>query len=483
MKKFVKYGLHFGVVLSVFATTTSAKTPSLGAPITPAEAAEGAKYHPELVAEFGGTYPGPQASYVEQIGRKIAFQSGMGSAPETFTVTLLNSPINNAFAIPGGYIYTTRQLVALMNNEAELAGVLGHELGHNSARHAQHRQSAARKNAIFGALGKVLGGVLGGNFGGLLAQASDYTQLLTLKYSRKQELQADELGISYLSKAGYDPNAMATVLQSLAAQNALDAQIAGRGDQSIPAWASTHPDPASRVVTARKKAGTGTGVLNRDVFLTKISGILYGDDPKQGIVDGQVFTHPDMRISFAAPQGFAMSNGTRAVSIDGQSGKAQFSAAAYNGNLNAYIASVFAALGGNGQTLTPGAVQTTTVNSTPAAFATATAATNSGNVEVAVFAYQLAPDRAVHFVGITPVGQAGTFNSMYQSFRRISVAEAGAIKPRFMNVVTVKSGDTVQSLSAKMAYDTMKMERFLTLNGMAANDPLKVGQKIKLVTR
>ncbi len=231
--------------------------PSASTPITQSEAQQGAQAHPQLLQEFGGAMTTPQANYVEQIGKNIAVQSGLGGARNDFTVSLLNSSVNNAFAIPGGYIYTTRQLVALMNNEAELAGVLGHEVGHVAARHSQRRQQNAQKNQLLGGLGAILSGVLLGD-SGLGSELSrgilQGSQLLTLKFSRSQELEADELGIQYLTRAGYDPRAMGTVLASLAAQNSLDAQLSGRGDATIPAWASTHPDPASRVQGALAKA-------------------------------------------------------------------------------------------------------------------------------------------------------------------------------------------------------------------------------------
>ncbi|MBY0393508.1 MAG: M48 family metalloprotease, partial [Novosphingobium sp.] len=222
------------------------------ATISAADKAEGAKAHPQLLAEFGGAVTGPQAKYVEGVGKTIAFQSGLGNARSDFTVTLLNSPVNNAFAIPGGYVYVTRQLTALMNNEAELAGVLGHEVGHVAARHSQKRQSAATRNTIIGVLGSVLAGaVLGNSALGQLGQKifSTGSQLLTLKYSRGQETEADSLGVTYLKRAGYDPRAMGTVLRSLAQQTALDAQLTGSTDK-VPEWASTHPDPASRVTAA-----------------------------------------------------------------------------------------------------------------------------------------------------------------------------------------------------------------------------------------
>lgn len=145
-----------------FGTTAQTAVPAVQA-ISAADKEQGAKAHPQLVAEFGGAEAGAQATYVESVGKNIAVQSGLSGARSDFTVTLLNSPVNNAFAIPGGYIYTTRQLVALMNNEAELAAVLGHEVGHVAARHAAKRQSAATKNTIIGVLGTVLSGVLLGN--------------------------------------------------------------------------------------------------------------------------------------------------------------------------------------------------------------------------------------------------------------------------------------------------------------------------------
>ncbi|MFZ1743529.1 MAG: M48 family metalloprotease [Pontixanthobacter sp.] len=460
--------------------------PAASAPISKSESQQGAEFHPQLLAEFGGTYQGPQAAYVEQIGKNIAVQSGLGNARDSFTVSLLNSPVNNAFAIPGGYIYSTRQLVALMNNEAELAGVLGHEVGHVAARHSQRRQAASQKNTLIGTGLAILSGVLLGDsqIGNTLSKGFlQGSQLLTLKFSRSQELQADELGIEYLTKAGYDPNAMATVLQSLADQNALDAQLQGRDSANIPAWASTHPDPASRVRTAITKAAGGTGTTNRDTFLTRIDGITYGDDPKQGVVEGRQFIHPELRLSFTAPDGFYMVNGSQAVSINGQSGQAQFSLASYNGNMDTYINNVFASLSSDQQKITPTSIQRTTVNGIPAAYGTAKVKSGSNTVDVVVFAYEFAKDRAYHFATIAQSGQASAFTPMFNSMRRITQAEANAIVPRVIDVVTVKRGDTIQSLANRMAYDSGKVERFRVLNGLSSTDNLQTGQKVKIVIR
>ncbi|HUQ14182.1 MAG TPA: M48 family metalloprotease [Novosphingobium sp.] len=452
--------------------------------ISQSDKAEGAKAHPQLLAEFGGAETGPQATYVADVGKTIALQSGLGNARSDFTVTLLNSSVNNAFAIPGGYVYVTRELVALMNNEAELAGVLGHEVGHVAARHSAKRQSAATKNTILGVLGAVLGSVVGGGFGNLISQGAQYSsQLLTLKYSRSQETQADNLGIQYLRGAGYDPRAMSTVLASLANQTALDARLMGSSADRVPEWASTHPDPAGRVRAALVKAGANaTGATNRDTFLTRIDGLTYGDDPKQGVIEGNVFTHPDFRLTFNAPNGYYLMNGTQAVSITGQSGKGQFTTAPYNGNLETYVQRVFAGLTQQGQAQIPiQNIQRTTVNGLEAAYGNARVNSGNGQVDVVVFAYEFSNNQAFHFVTVTQAGRASVFDPLYRSVRRISASEAAAVRPRKLDVVTVRSGDTVQSLASRMAYSSAQLERFLVLNGLSSNSSLAAGQKVKLI--
>jgi len=479
-------GLAFAAGIPVSPAKEPAKLPTTVQTISAADKQQGAKAHPELVAEFGGRVEGAQASYVEGVGKNIAVQSGLSNAKGDFTVTLLNSPVNNAFAIPGGYIFVTRQLVALMNNEAELAGVLGHEVGHVAARHSKKRQKAATRNSILGVLGTVLSGVLLGDTGlGRLGQQvfSQGSQLLTLGFSRGQETEADNLGIEYLKRAGYDPRAMSTVLQSLAAQNALEARLMGSTDR-VPEWASTHPDPASRVRAALARAGaTASGATNAATFLAKVDGLMYGDDPQQGVVDGRNFTHPVLGFGFQAPSGFFMINGTQAVSISGQSGKGQFTGGPYSGNLETYVRAAFSGLTGQGeQPISPQSIERSTVNGIPAAYGLARVSNSSGQLDVVVFAYEFAKDQAFHFVTVSQAGQASQFNPMFGSMRRLTASEASAVKARKLTVVTAKAGDTVQSLAARMAYSDAPLDRFLVLNGMTSTSKIAAGQKIKLIT-
>jgi predicted Zn-dependent protease len=420
----------------------------------------------------------------------------LGNAESDFTVTLLNSPVNNAFAIPGGYIYITRQLVALCNSEAEMAGVLGHEVGHVAARHSKKRAKRSTIANILGAVGTIGGALLGDNGGligilgsGLKQYSGTLAQVLTLKYSRGQEEESDDLGIRYLSKAGYDPSALADMLNSLAMQTSVDSRVSGQGERSIPEWASTHPDPAKRVVRAATNAKAYPANSNRkqDTHFAAINGILYDDDPKEGVVEGQEFLHPQIRFKFAVPNGFGMQNSPQAVAINGTSGKGLFTAAAYNGNKQAYIDAAFAEVAGkdqagNPQKLNYGAVTQTTVNGIPAFYATALVPTQKGGQnELTVFAYEFAGDTAFHFVTIAPANTS-PFNGMYQSMGRLTQAQADAIKPRKIKIMTVGKSDTISSMAAKMAYLSMQTERFLALNGLSSSATLASGSKVKIVT-
>ncbi|MET0362872.1 MAG: M48 family metalloprotease [Sphingobium sp.] len=481
-------GVLFGVGVSREASSQQQRDIRTVSSMSPQERQEGSKAHPQLLAEFGGLYAGPQAAYVTSVGRRIAVQSSLSGQQGDFTVSLLNSSVNNAFAIPGGYVYVTRQLTALMNSEAELAGVLGHEVGHVAAQHGKRRQSAAQRNSILGVLGQVLVGAVAGDSGiGSLLQKGigTGTQLLTLRFSRSQEYEADDLGIRYLAKAGYDPKALSDTLASLAAQNALEARVKG-SSSAVPEWASTHPDPASRVqralVNARATGSTAT-LRNADVFLNNIDGMLYGDDPKEGVVEGNRFLHSAFRLKFSLPQGFATENSTEAVTVSGSGGQAQFTGGTYSGDLPGYVSGVFRGLAGEGSFTAP-PIQRTTVNGLPVAYATTRArASNGTSVDVTVFAYEFGRSTAYHFVIMTPAGAGvGPFAAMTQSMALMTDAEAAKVRARRVRVVTVKAGDTVASLARGMAYTDYPVERFRVLNALPGAATVRAGQRVKVVT-
>ena len=452
--------------------------------LNPRDVVEAQRQHPELIKEFGGAETGPRAAYVEGVGRRVAAYSGVANPGQVYHFTTLNSAVENAFAVPGGYIYITRQLMTLMNDESELAFVLGHETGHIAANHAQARRSAATRNSILGVLGAIIGNVVGSSaFGSLLSQGA---QLRTLSFSRDQEYQADTLGTRYVVAAGYDPLGGASILASLGRADALQLRIQGKDNRMTPEWASTHPNSQNRVQREQQLAiqsgRAGKGLRNRDAFLAQLEGLTVDDDPAQGVIEGRSFSHPDLRLQFVVPTGYLMQNSTSAVSIEGSAGKAQFSGGGYTGSLENYIAEVINQLTGGRQQMTMGPPRQTTINGLPAMYTTGRANTSSGAVDVSVMAYRWDRDTVYHFVMLTQAGAGiGQFAPMVDSFRRLSALEVAAIRPRVIDVVTVQRGDTIQSLAQRMAYRDFKVDRFRSLNGLAANASLVPGQKVKLV--
>jgi predicted Zn-dependent protease len=451
--------------------------------LNPQDVAEAQREHGQLVQELGGAETGPRAAYVESIGRRVGAQSGVASPGQALHFTTLNSAVENAFSVPGGYVYITRQLMTLMDDESELAFALGHEVGHIAANHAHIRQQYAQRST-FGWLGQIIGGVFGGNpLGNYIEQRA---KLDLLSFSREQEYQADQLGLSYVIGAGYDPGGAPNLLAALSRQSALQARVQGRTNRKTPEWASTHPLSENRMQQtlqwARATGRLGKGLRNRDIFLSELEGIFVDDDPAQGIIDGPTFTHPDLRIQFSVPPGYLMSNGTYAVTISGSAGKAQFSGGRYSGTLDNYILAVFGRLTrGQLQLMIP-PPQRTEINGMAAAFSTARVNTSSGPIDVSVVAYQWDPQRVYHFVMLTPGGYGiSPFTPMVNSLRKITAEEGAAIRPRIIHVVTIAPGDTVQSLASRMAYRDFKLERFLALNGLAASSGLVPGQKVKLI--
>jgi predicted Zn-dependent protease len=451
--------------------------------LNPQDVVEAQREHAAMVQELGGEETGPREAYVQSVGQRVGAVSGIAQPGQALHFTTLNSAVENAFSVPGGYVYITRQLLGIMDDESQLAFALGHEVGHIAANHAHIREQYERRNPL-GVFGQMMGAIFGQSIvGNIMSQRAKLDQL---SFSREQEYQADDLGIRFMIAAGYDPAGSAGILAALSRQTALEARVQGRTNRQAPEWASTHPLSENRMQVALQEArGTGrlgTGIRNRDTFLREIEGVYVDDDPAQGIIEGPTFTHPDLRIQFSVPTGYLMSNGTYAVTISGSAGKAQFSGGRYSGPIDQYIFRVF-------QQLTQGEIrlsipqpQRTLINGMPAAYTTTRFNSQSGPIDISVVAYQWDPQRIYHFVMLTPGGYGiGPFTPMVNSLRRITPQEAAAIRPRIIHVETVQRGDTVQSLASRMAYRDFKLERFLSINGLAPNASLAPGQKVKLI--
>lgn len=443
------------------------------------EARIGAQAHPKILEAFGGAYADPElGGYVAEITMRMVRVTNAPDAP--YRVTVLDSPIVNAIALPGGYVYVTRGLVALANDEAELAGVIGHELGHVVARHAAQRQTAAMGTSIVGAVLDAMTGsqaasqaiALGGQ--GLLAS-----------YSRGQEFESDMLGVRYLAAAGYDPYAAADFLKSLGAHDAFQAQIRNLPhDATRSGWLASHPANAPRVDAARNHAREtgavpGQGARNREAYLKALDGMIYGDSPAQGIVRDRDFVHPVLGFAFKAPRGFVITNSPAEVQINGpDKTQAKFSSGSKNPGLD--IGRYLTDQWGKGVQLA--GLQLFKLNGMNAA----TATTRIGDYRARLVAIEFAPDRVYHFLtGTLP--QTGTrhdaaLQELVMSFRRISKAEADAVKPLRLRVVTVRPGDTAASLGRRMVYPDYPAERFRVLNGLAAGEEPRAGMRVKLVT-
>jgi predicted Zn-dependent protease len=450
--------------------------------LNPQDVAEAQRDHAELVRELGGAETGQRAAYVESIGRRVSAVSGVANPGQALRFTTLNSAVENAFSVPGGYVYITRQLMGLMDDESQLAFALGHEVGHVAANHAHIREQYAQRNPL-GVFGQIIGAIFGPGIGNILQARS---RLDMLSFSREQEYEADTLGLRYMIAAGYDPAGASGILAALSRNAALQLRVQGRTNRQTPEWASTHPLSENRMqralAEARATGRLGKGIRNRDLFLSELEGVYVDDDPAQGIIEGPSFTHRDLRIQFSVPQGYLMSNGTDAVTISGSAGKAQFRGGQFSGTLDNAVLLAFRQLT-RGETNFPvPPPQHVTINGMPAAITTARVNADSGPIDASVAAYQWDSPRIYYFVMLTPGGYGvGPFVPMINSLRRITSAEAAAIRPRTMHIETVRPGDTVQSLSTKMAYRDFKVERFLSLNGLAANSTLVPGQKVKLV--
>jgi predicted Zn-dependent protease len=435
--------------------------------------------------QFGGRYDGPGVPLVQRVAKQMAVATGVSRDGSDCTVTVLNTDIVNAFALPGCYIGVTRGLMALSNNEAELAFVLGHELGHVKARHSQKRQGRATLASILGAAAGVLTG------SDLIAQgAGALGTVAVLGYSRGQEYEADQIGVTALTRAGYDPHAGAEALNNLVGEEALRARLKGRdAADSSPAFLRTHPATEDRVRRAaqladREPRGTG-GRLEARTYLTAIDGLLYGDDPAQGVVHDTEFVHPGLRIAFRAPPGFSLTNSPAAVTAKGPNGEqAQFGEGALQRGegLDGYALRLARSVLGNTSAEGGPAIRTT-IGGVPAAVLALRAQTGRGQADLLVAVYEGRDTvRVFSQVALGPAGSAdSTLRQLIDSFRRLTPAEASAVRPRVIDIVQAKPGETVDSIGRQMAYDDLPVERFRALNDLPANARLEPGAPVKIV--
>ncbi len=454
-----------GTVLTGFTTTAD-------------EVRIGREQNPQIIKAFGGAYNDPAlAAYVNRIGQSLAVNSERKDL--TYTFTVLDSPIVNAMAIPGGYVYVTRGLLALASNEAELAGVLGHEIGHITGRHHARGQS---RQVLAGVGLTILGAVAG-------APIAQGTQMLAAgflqKYSRDQEYEADLLGIRYLARAGYDPSAMASFLAKLNQWTQLQGKILGQPSADRVDYLSSHPNTLDRVREATAAAQIpkiAKPIVGEDAYLKQIDGMLFGEPLSQGLIRGSEFIHPVLQIRFTVPRGFQLFDSPQAVYGLGPSNAMivfDYVAAPSVPSMAAYVNQ-------SARQLNLSDVRQLDINGLEAATGWGHIKTNRGAMDLRIVAIRSGSERVYRIRFLFPQGtMSSQFSTderaMLQSFRTITQKEAAALKPLRVRVVTVKKGQDQRDLARRMTFDTYQLERFQTLNGLGPGDRLRPGQQVKIV--
>ncbi len=438
----------------------------------PAATGAGAEEHARIVAAYGGIYHDNRLEQtVARIVGRIVAASEQPEQP--YRITILNSPAINAFALPGGYLYVTRGLLALANDSSEVAAVLAHEMAHVIANHAIERQNKAR-NAVI--VSRVVTDVLGDD--GQLALASSQRSLAS--FSRQQELEADAMGVKTIGRAGYDPFAAARFLTTMAQYARY--KTAAPTMEKRPDFLASHPSTPERVEfasrAARQFGAPGVGEVDRDRYLAGIDGLVYGDDPSQGYVRERTFIHPSLGVGFSVPDGFVIDNASDAVLATGADGTAlRFDAVALvrGADLGQYLASGWV----NG--LKETSITRFSVNGMPAASAQASAK----GWEFRIAIVQADTGATYRFIFANEAATGGLERAASEtvaSFRQLDQRALAALKPLTIRIVTAQAGDTQDSIAARMSGVDRPRELFRVLNELTPGAAIAPGTKLKIVT-
>ncbi|MGB3503128.1 MAG: M48 family metalloprotease [Mesorhizobium sp.] len=429
--------------------------------------------HPRILATYGGEYSDPK---LERMVARVV--GGLTLDPDhptqVYRITILNSPNVNAFALPGGYLYITRGLLALANDSSELAAVVAHEMGHVTANHGIQRQQLEQNDGL---AARVVSDILQGDARAKAALLRNKLELA--RFSRNQELEADAIGIRAIGRAGYDPFAAARFLQSMAAYSDLRS-VSGATDASLDFLAS-HPAAPQRIELAlghaRNFGMPGTGRTERDWLLSGIDGMMFGDTPQEGYVRGRNFLHPGLGVAFSVPDGFVIDNSAAAVTATGPGDVAvRFDGVAVpqSTTLEAYLRSGWIA------GLDPNSIATAQINGNAAA--TARAAADGWQFDITVVRAGSQVYRLLTAAPLASTALDQVARSVSSTFRLLSASEKAALKPLRIRIRTVRSGDTLASLANQMRGIDRKQEMFRVINAIPAGSVPKPGDKVKIVT-
>lgn len=431
----------------------------------------GARENPKIIASYGGIYSDRPAEIMlaQIVGKLLAAADQPNSK---FTVTILDSPIVNAFALPGGYVYVTRGILALANDQSELAAVLAHEISHVILKHAQARSNRIKTTAL---VDKVVTGVFGAD--PKTDQSSNKAQLSLAAFSQAQELAADKEGIMIAGKAGFDPHAAA---RFLGAMGRFAQYTQGDVDQGAD-FLSSHPSTPDRIQKATEIARSffgapGIGEQNRPDYMAALDGMVYGDSPQQGAIAGQRFIHPGLKFTFTVPPGYNLqiSNGA-VVGVAGDGEAVRFDSAQVPDSmpLGDYLKSGWIA------GLDAGSVQLRNLNGFDTA--SGVARTEQWNFRVEVVRFSGKVYRFIFAARIDSELFARGAETTIQSFRAASPADLRQVHTLNIRTVAAGSVDSADSLARKMGPVGDAKNLFYILNNLYPGDPVTPGARYKVV--
>jgi len=438
------------------------------------EIAMGKESDPQVVASFG-LYKDPALQ--KFITKKGLAMAAISHRPKLdYEFKIVDSPVVNAFALPGGYVYFTRGIMAHFNNEAEFAGVLGHEIGHITARHSVIQQ----RNAMLGQLGIIAGIVLVPELSDYAEPLSTGLQLALMSFGRDAERQSDELGVEYSSRIGYDASEMAGFFKTI------ERQQAASGEE-IPEFLSTHPSPTERNATVAKlaeewktKLKLKDAVINRESYLKKIDGIVLGEDPRQGFAENGFFYHPQLRFVFPVPAEWKLQNAPQQVQMAPGTGDALMIFTLASGK------SLDAAATANLQqyNLTLVESKKESISGLQSIILVADQKQEQGTLRIlsALIQYK---GNIFNMMGISELSKfpnyQATFLSTVRNFKELKDADKLNRKPEVVRIKTVPQTMTLESAFHHFNMPSERMEELAILNGMNLKDELKKGTLLKVI--
>jgi predicted Zn-dependent protease len=431
----------------------------------------GRQYDKEVIASIG-LYSDPALqTYIQTLGARLAATSERPGLPWTFRV--VDDPAVNAFALPGGFIYVTRGILTHMTSEAQLATVVGHEIGHVTARHTAHEMSRQQ----VANLGLAVGSIASSQFAKYAGAASQALGVLFLKFSRDNENQADELGVRYSSRAKYDSRQMVNVMQML---DKIEAQSSGR----LPEWLATHPNPGNRVehinaVIARTQTDFAGATVNSDVFERRLDGIVFGLNPREGFFKGTEFFHPDLQFRIAFPTGWRTANAKAAVSAQGPQQDAVIELTVVEAaNADQAARSFLASEGVQAGTLTPGSTNGLTTAQAPFA-ATTQSGTLRGTAAFIEYGGRVYRVLAYATDASWPANQDVAQRAV-SSFRRLTDPAILNVQPQRIDLITVDRRTTLAELARRRS-SPVPVATLALINQVDETTPLEAGRIVKWV--